>query len=510
MSLKEKDLEAEKKERMSFDSKTNGGKDGGIDVQDILDQTNDRSGPASGNLEREDKETRRIIRKIDLRLLPTLAIIYAFALIDRVNLPNARIAGMDEDLGLSVGSRYSILTMIFFIPYIIFQFPANIVIRKLGPAVWLPSLVVCWGAVTIGMGFVTHWTQALGCRIILGVLEAGYYPGCVFLLSCWYVRFEVQKRFSGFYLLALLASGFSNILAWGLSEMKGLGGLNGWQWIFAIEGAITILLGFMGYVTIIDFPDKASNPSPITKHPFLTVQESTIVLARIQRDRGDAVVDKLTWATIRHHLKDWKIWEFAWLYFLNNVVAYSWGYFLPIILRNDMGYSVSMSQIMSFPPYVLAAAWMFATAWVADRYRKRGLIIIFNCSWAVIGVCMMAFVKNPQARYAGVVFLGVSGANANVPSLLSYMHNNIVGQMKRSIASALLIGGGACGGIAASNIFRQQDAPKYTPAMAVVIATQVLSILHVLKNFYIYTRANRKAGLGERILEGQEGLRQTL
>lgn len=141
---------------------------------------------------------------------------------------------MDSDLGLSLGSRYSILTMIFFIPYIIFQFPANLIIRKLGPAVWLPSLVVCWGAVTIGMGFTTTWTQALGCRVILGVLEAGYYPGCVFLLSCWYVRFEVQKRFSGFYLLALLASGFSNILAWGLSEMKGIGGLNGWRWIFAI------------------------------------------------------------------------------------------------------------------------------------------------------------------------------------------------------------------------------------------------------------------------------------
>lgn len=166
--------------------------------------------------------------------MPTLAIIYAFALIDRVNLPNARIAGMDKDLGLSIGSRYSILTMIFFIPYIICQFPANIIIRKLGPAVWLPSLVICWGAVSIGMGFVTHWTQAVGLRIILGVLEAGYYPGCVFLLSCWYVRFEVQKRFSAFYLLALLASGFSNILAWGLSEMKGIGGLNGWQWIFAI------------------------------------------------------------------------------------------------------------------------------------------------------------------------------------------------------------------------------------------------------------------------------------
>ncbi|KAH3903761.1 hypothetical protein HBI56_170250 [Parastagonospora nodorum] len=504
MFLKEIDLEPETKERISFNSHNQRYKNDILDIANIIDTSN-----TSIPSERDDAETRRIIRKIDVRLLPTLAVIYAFALIDRVNLPNARIAGMDVDLQLSVGSRYSILTMIFFIPYIIFQFPANIFIRYLGPAVWLPSLVVCWGAVTIGMGFTTTWLEALGCRVVLGVLEAGYYPGCVFLLSCWYVRFEVQKRFSGFYLLALLASGFSNILAWGLSEMKGLGGLNGWQWIFAIEGVITILLGLFGYVTIISFPDKATQPSPITGKPFLTAAESKIILGRIQRDRGDAIAEKMTWSSIAYHLRDWKIWEFAWLYFLNNVVAYSWSYFLPIILRSDMGYSVAMSQILTFPPYVLAAAWMFGTAWVADRYRKRGLIIIFNCVWAAIGVCLMAYVSNARVRYAGV-FLGVSGANANVPSILSYMHNNIVGQTKRSIASALLIGGGACGGIAASNIFRQQDAPKYTPAMVVVIATQVLSILHVLKNFYFYSRMNRKAGRGEKILEGQEGFRQTL
>ncbi|KAK7179385.1 major facilitator superfamily transporter [Paraphaeosphaeria sporulosa] len=466
-------------------------------------------GPASGAPEREDKETRRLIRKIDLRLLPTLAVIYAFALIDRVNLPNARIAGMDEDLGLSIGARYSILTMIFFIPYVIFQFPANIIIRKLGPAVWLPSLVVCWGATTIGLGFVSDWTQALGCRIILGVLEAGYYPGCVFLLSCWYVRFEVQKRFSAFYLLALLASGLSNILAYGLSEMKGIQGLNGWQWIFIIEGAITIALGFLGYIFIVDFPDKATHPSLITRRPFLTLPEARLILARIQRDRGDAVVDKLTPSLILRHLRDWKIWEFAWLYFLNNVVTYSFGYFLPIILRSDMGQSVAMSQILSFPPYVVAAVWMFSTAYVADRFRMRGAIIILNCATAVVGVCMMAFLDNADARYAGV-FLGVAGANSNVPSILSYMHNNIVGQMKRSVASALLIGGGACGGIAAANIFRQQDAPAYVPAMATVIATQVLSILHVLKNFVVYSRANRQADKGERVLEGQVGFRQTL
>ncbi|KAK5087990.1 hypothetical protein LTS08_004948 [Lithohypha guttulata] len=485
------------------------GRDHGLPVEDLFNKADiSASAPPPG--EKEDKETKRIMRKIDIRLLPVLAIIYSFALIDRVNLPNARIAGMDGDLQLSIGSRYSLVTMMFFVPYIIFQFPANIMIRKLGAGIWLPSLVVAWGALCIGIGFTNRWTELLGCRILLGILEAGYYPGCVFLLSCWYVRYEVQKRFSAFYLLALLASGFSNILAWALSLMDGIGNLAGWRWIFVMEGIITCVLGLMGYVLIVDFPDKSTRIHPITRKAFLTVDEAKIVLGRIERDRGDAVVDKLTFQTIKQHLRDWKIWEYAWLYLLNNTVAYSFGFFLPIILRTEMNYSVTLSQVLSFPPYAAACPWMFATAWVADRYRKRGLILIFNCVAAILGVAMMGFIRSsPGARYTGV-FLAVCGANANVPTILSYMHNNIVGQMKRSIASALLIGGGAMGGIAASNIFRQQDAPQYVPALITVICTQALTILHVLKNFWIYSRYNAKADRGELLLEGQSGFRQTL
>ncbi|KAK4633242.1 hypothetical protein CLAFUW4_02744 [Fulvia fulva] len=485
-----------------IESLEKGGKDNGLNGAAIVDPDTQPSW--------DTREEKRIVRKIDMRLLPVLATIYSFALIDRVNLPNARIAGMDEDLGLSIGNRYTLITMIFFVPYVIFQFPANIVIRKLGACLWLSSLVVAWGIVCIGIGFNNNWTETMGCRVLLGILEAGYYPGCIFLLSCWYLRYEVQKRFSAFYLLALLSSGFSNILAYGLSQMEGVGGLNGWRWIFIMEGIITCVLGFLGYLFIVDFPDKSTRPRLILKKPFLTQSEATIVLARINHDRGDAVVDSLTAKKVLHYLADWKLWEYAWLYLLNNTVTYSFGFFLPIILRGDMGYSTTMSQVLSFPPYVAAAPWMFFTAWVADHYRIRGAILIFNCAAAVVGVAIMGFAtSSPAARYAGV-FLGVCGANSNVPTILSYMHNNIVGQMKRSVASALIIGGGAIGGIVASNIFRQQDAPRYTPAMATVIATQVVSILHVLKNFWVYSRKSRKAERGEIILEGQQGFRQTL
>lgn len=282
-----------------------------------------------------------------------------------------------------------------------------------------------------------------------------------------------------------------------------------WLTLYPQQGIITICLGLLGFVFIVDFPDRATNAQLITRRPFLTVEEANIVKARIDRDRGDAVVDALTFRKILHHLHDWKLWEWAWLYLLNNVVTYSFGFFLPIILSGDMGYSTMMAQILSFPPYVAAAPWMLTTAWFADRYRKRGLVLILNASAAIVGVAMTGFATNPAARYAGV-FLGVCGCNSNVPTILSYMHNNIVGQTKRSIASALIIGGGAIGGIIASNIFRQQDAPKYTPAMIAAIMTQAVTILHVAKNFVVYRLANKKADRGVVVIEGQQGFRYTL
>lgn len=276
------------------------------------------------------------------------------------------------------------------------------------------------------------------------------------------------------------------------------------------QGIITICLGIMGYVFIVDFPDRSTQPQLVTRRPFLTSSEAAIIKARIDRDRGDAVVDTLNLHKVLHHLRDWKLWEWAWLYLLNNVVTYSFGFFLPIVLSGDMGYSTTMAQILSFPPYVAAAPWMLSTAWFADRYRKRGLVLILNASAAIVGVAMMGFIRSsPGARYAGV-FLGVCGCNSNVPTILSYMHNNIVGQSKRSIASALIIGGGAIGGIIASNIFRQADAPEYTPAMIAAIMTQAVTILHVGKNFVVYRRANRKADEGIIVIEGQQGFRYTL
>lgn len=404
---------------------------------------------------------------------------------------------MDQDIGLSIGDRYSIIAMIFYIPYVSYpcisqsscdaeqsrsqpNFPAPLLSQS-----WRSRLDVgtrhCVGCCHHRYGL--HHELDPGprsphpCGCLRRCLLPRLYLSTFLLVSIAaavtlaltltsydrYVRYEVQMRFAVFYLFGTLAGGLANLFAYGLSRMDGVGGIGGWRWIFIIEGIVTMCLGVVGFLIIVDFPDKATKLNPFTRRAFLTEHEAAIVVNRINRDRGDAVVDELTWAKTLECLKDWKIWEFAWLFFISVMMTNTYSLFMPLILRVDMGYSVTMSMLLSFPPYVTSIIWYLTTAWTADRLRKRGQVIMFNSLLSVAGLCMTAFTARDKTavRYAGI-FIGMSSNTAVSHTIFSYMHNNIVGQKKRSIASTVLVTGSAIGGLAAANIFRQADAPRYT------------------------------------------------
>ena len=134
---------------------------------------------------------------------------------------------MTKELNLSVligtVSRYSVVTLVFFTTYVVFQPPATIIVRKLGPRIFLSVIVVLWGAVMLGMGFVNDWESLAALRVVLGILEAGFFPSCVYLLSTWYTRYDVGKRYSCFYILGSLASACAGILAYGVSLIVSAG-----------------------------------------------------------------------------------------------------------------------------------------------------------------------------------------------------------------------------------------------------------------------------------------------
>ncbi|KAL2803131.1 major facilitator superfamily domain-containing protein [Aspergillus granulosus] len=450
------------------------------------------------------EEQRKIVHRVDRRLIIICGAAYCISLMDRTNVSAAAIAGMTVDLELNVGFRYSIMVLVFFVTYIVFQPLATALIRRIGPRIFLSTIVITWGACLLGFAYSPDWQTLAGLRSLLGILEAGFFPGTVYLLSCWYSRYEVQKRYSFFYLIGCVASALSGILAYGFSQMAPLQGLNGWQWIFIMQGILTFIVGILCMVFVVDFPDKGHNA-----WGFLNERECAFILRRLNRDRADANPEPFNIVKFLRPALDLKIWGFALVFFSLTTVTYAIAYFLPIILRENMGFSIAASQCLVAPPYVLAGILMVSTAWVGDKYRMRAPVLIFNSLITLIGLPVMGFASNSAVRYFGV-FLTTAGANANIPCSMAYQANNIRGQWTRAFASATLVGFGGIGGIAGSLIFRSQDAPDYIPGIWGAMACQFLLLIVVSTLSAYFWYCNRKADRGELIIEGSADFRYTI
>ncbi|RJE21364.1 phthalate transporter [Aspergillus sclerotialis] len=473
-----------------------------------VERIEDVDQPVLNNLDYDEEftpaEQRKIIHRVDRRLVTMTGLAYCISLMDRTNVSAAAIAGMKTDLELDVGYRYSIAVLIFFVPYVIFQPPMTVLVRKLGPTYLLGGIIVSWGAIMIGMGFSKNWVDFVVMRCLLGIMEAAFFPGCVYLLSSWYTRYDVQKRYSIFYLIGCVASAASGILAFGLMQMKGLQNLGGWSWIFIIEGVITGVIGLLTLAFLVDFPDKAYK-----SWRFLNERECAFIVRRINRDRSDADNEPFSLKRFLTPALDLKVWGFAMIFFSLTTVTYAIAYFLPIILREGMGFGIGASQCLVAPPYGFAGIIMFTTAWVGDKYHTRAPILIFNALLCIIGLPLMGFAENNAARYVGV-FLSVAGANANIPSCMAYQANNIRGQWTRAFSSATLVGFGGIGGIASSLVFREQDAPGYRPGMYTTIVCNILVILIVAALSLWFYFCNRQADRGKRVIEGSPEFRYTI
>ncbi|KAL2372501.1 phthalate transporter [Blastomyces gilchristii SLH14081] len=449
-------------------------------------------------------EQRKIIHRVDRRLVSICGLGYCISLMDRTNLSVAAIAGMTKELELHIGFRYSIVALVFFITYILCQPPMTAAIRKLGPKNFISFIIFTWGVCLIGFGLCKNWEQLTALRALLGVLEAGFFPGTVYLLSTWYSRYEVQKRYSIFYLIGCVAAALSGILAFGFSQMSGIQGMLGWRWIFIMQGLLTIVVAIVTYIFLVDFPDKAYKA-----WAFLNQDECAFIIRRLNKDRGDADAEPFTIKRFLRPALDLKIWGFGMIFFCLTTVTYAIAYFLPIILHDNMGFSVSESQCLVAPPYVVAGILMFSSSWVADKYKMRAPILVFNSLVTIVGLPIMGFAENNVVRYFGV-FLTTAGANANIPCSLAYQANNIRGQWTRALASTTLVAMGGVGGVAGSLVFRSQDAPEYIPGIYAAIACQFLLLLIVGSLSLYFWRCNKKADRGELVIEGSPTFRYTL
>ncbi|KAK7057569.1 MFS domain-containing protein [Favolaschia claudopus] len=441
---------------------------------------------------------RKLLRRIDWRLLPILGILYALALVDRTNISIARVVGMDEDLGLSVGTRFSIVVGVYFIPYTLFQLPSNLLLRKVSPRKLVSLCVISWGTAQLVMGFATSWKVVAFLRAVLGAMEAGFFPSVVYIISTWYTRHEVQTRLAIFYVVAILIGGFSAFLAYAISLLSGKLGIAGWAWIFIIEGAVTVAFGIIGWFLLPGFPDQ---------NEFLSPDDTAIVLDRVQNDRGDSLPDVLTRKKLVDAF-DWRVAAYAFMFLCATISTYSVGFFVTLILRG-LGWSVSASLLLSAPPFVFAGISVVAVSRLSDFYRQRAIFIAAQTAVSILGWSLTGFAPSGVWRYAGL-FLSNAGSSGTVIGILAYSSNNIVSHSKRAIVSSVIVSAGGIGGLLASYIFTEASAPRYVPGITVTIVSQGFLLLVLCATTVFFHRQNAWAIRNSAQLEGHPGFMYTL
>ncbi|KAI0429456.1 major facilitator superfamily domain-containing protein [Xylaria sp. FL1042] len=376
-----------------------------------------------------------LLRKIDARLLPAVG-----------NVGNAKIEGLLDDLGTDQNHYLTGLSL-YFVGYVLFEIPCNIILKRTSPRIWLPTLTIIWGIVATLMGIVQNQAGFLAARFFLGVAEAGLFPGVTYYFSMWYKRRERQYRVALFFSAASLAGAFGGALAYGIGRLKGVVWTNGWRWIFILEGIATVLIAAASYGFIHNYPDTSK---------FLNDDERKLVRQRLAADSDATHEEDFSWAAVREALRDPKCWLYGLGFHTMSLPLYTLSLFLPTIITN-LGYSAATAQLLTVPPYAFAFGTTVAVAVLSERLGKRAVFIGGSAVFAAIGYSILLGNTDPVAR-PGVsyvaVFFAAGGIYPATALVLSWPTINVSGQTKRATATAMQISIGNIGAVVGTQLYR--------------------------------------------------------
>ncbi|KAF5011822.1 hypothetical protein FDECE_2112 [Fusarium decemcellulare] len=431
---------------------------------------------------------KKVLRKVDLNLVPILFLLFLCAFIDRINIGNARIQGLEADLNMS-GQDYNIALFTFFILYILLEVPCNILLKNMRPSLFLSAIMTGWGIITICQGLTRSFAGLVACRVIIGGLEAGFFPACMYLLSMYYCRHELQWRFNLFFSASIIAGAFSGLLAYAIAHMDGIAGYGGWRWIFILEGIATVIIAIFSYWIVPDWPESAK---------FLNNDERALLIDRLAQDRKDTHMNHWDKKTAKRIFSDIKIYLSILMYLGIVTTSYSGSFFTPTILK-QLGWTSIRAQIMSIPIFLFATVCALVSAIASDKMKHRFGFIIGGCLFATVGYVILLNMMSVSVgvRYFAL-FCIVGGGYIAQPIVLVWASNNNSGHYKVGVASAMQVGLGNSGGIIASNMFVTGQAPKYPLGFGLGLGLVWLCVLSSVIFLFYIRRENKLRDEGKR------------
>ncbi|KAJ5617056.1 hypothetical protein N7537_002170 [Penicillium hordei] len=340
---------------------------------------------------------KKLVRKIDLHLMPSIFILYLFSYIDRSNIGLANIAGMEEDLHLTSHQCY-IAVIVWIIGYTISAVPSNMILSRTRPSVFLPIITFAWGPVAALIGAVRNQSQLITPRFLLAVFEVGFSPAVIFLISTWYRKNEQSKRLSVFLTAGILSGAFGGVISGAITSiLDGAHSTRGWRWLFIVEGVATAGISLIVHGTLLDYPHSSRGLSP---------EERKLAQQRLIKDgiadQGDSRNQNTSiFILLLKALSNWRTWVLAPGY-MALVGAGAIPYFYPTI-------HIHHSAVHDSSTLYRLTNCRYPICWFADhKLHTRGQLLVGTMIVGMVFFALTAGIRNYTARYVFLCFLNMT------------------------------------------------------------------------------------------------------
>ncbi|KAH9476933.1 putative transporter [Psilocybe cubensis] len=461
------------------------------------------------NLEYTPEEEKQVLRIIDRRLMPCILLTTFVLNMDRTNNSNAISDNLPFDLGFDI-DVVNIATAMHSVFFAIACLTGSIIAKIVGPHKWIPTLMFSWGLVTLAHVLITDKS---GYLTVIAFTEGGVIPTTLVYLGGFYKSTELATRLAWFWGVQHVASAVSGLMASGLLKLRGLAGLEGWKWLFLVDGIITVVvaLGTWFYLP----RDLTRTKGGLRgRSSWLTYRQTQIAITRVIRDdiSKKSYEKTVQWSDIKDTLTDVGILGHLVITMIGQTPNTPMHTYLPTVIKS-FNFNVSVANALTAPPYLLQGISMVLVIQHSDKVRERGYHGAFGAGWQLAGWIFLRSLPDSAGR--GIKYLAaviVASWPSTHPLNIAWMSENTGSIGKRTVASGLVIGASNIYGVWGSQIYRADDAPYFKRGNLINIgfAGTAFLLWFIQKGLYQYRNARNAAklrALSEADLAREEELR---
>jgi MFS transporter, ACS family, tartrate transporter len=432
----------------------------------------DTTKPASKLLEQQ------AIHKITWRLIPFLILLYFVAFLDRINIGFAALT-MNKDVGLT-SQMFGLGAGVFFLGYFAFEVPSTVILHKVGARFWIGRVMITWGLVSVAMAFTRGPISFYILRFLLGLAEAGFFPGIILYLSYWFPANHRSTVTAMFMTAAPIAGFIGSPISGALMQLNGLG-LRGWQWLFLLEGLPALVLGFITFYFLTDRPASAD---------WLSADERDWLCSAIQQEQTSIKDPRghSTW----HALTDWRVLALSLAYFGTSAGLYTIGFWAPLIIKG-LGFSVFRVGLLVAIPNLIAVIGMIFWSRNSDRTGERYLHAAVACLIAAIGMVIAARAGSSALLAIAGLSLTAFGVSAAKPPLWS-LPTTFFGGTAAAASIGLINSLGTLGGFAGPYMIGSSNGASgnFTHGLYLVGGTLIVSAVTIVAMRLIVARPTNR------------------